>query len=279
MNRWYNRFLKPTFTSVLCSVLFMNIQLCSEEPEFFTVQKRNVTHKFAKMGNEGPDSFVQLSFSEWENDTFDAFDQVRDPSGIAIDLGAWIGTTAIWLSHHFSYVVAVEADKISVVYLRKNIDASGCNNVAICDKAISQNGEDVIFGPRLERMDKLNDSTSCIKKITNAFDSKNNYVISSLTLKQIIEGYIPKNISTNSRVSFIKCDIEGGEEPILEDILQYAFMNNCSVWMSFHYQWWTEKNIEKFEALFNKFDTSCPSKNICDYIRANPTTTILFKPR
>lgn len=279
MNRRYNRFLRSTFTSILCSALLLNIQLRSEESEFFTVQKRNVTHKFAKMGNEGPDSFVQLSFSEWENDTFDAFDQVKDPNGIAIDLGAWIGTTCIWLSHHFSYVVAVEADKLSVVYLQKNIEASGCNNVAICDKAISQSGGDVIFGPRLERIDKLNDSTSCIKKIANAFDSKNNYVISSLTLSQIIDDYIPKNMSANSKVRFIKCDIEGGEEPILEDILQYALMNNCNVWMSFHYHWWTEKNIDKFEGLFSQFDTSCPSKNICDYIKENPSTTILFKTR
>ncbi len=48
------------------------------------------------------DDFLVYDFKDWENDTFEVFEKVKNQEGIAIDIGAWIGTTAIWLSKNFS---------------------------------------------------------------------------------------------------------------------------------------------------------------------------------
>jgi len=128
--------------------------------EFVTVKKREVVHKFVKMGGEWVDDFTAYLFKDWEEDTFDTFEMVADKNAIAIDLGAWIGTTSIWLSKNFHYVLAVEPDRESVVFLGKNLQASGCDNVIICDKAIAETDGEVFFGPRPAISNSLNFSTS-----------------------------------------------------------------------------------------------------------------------
>lgn len=139
------------------------------EDEFYTVSKGSVIHKMAKTETPWINEFITSKFpDDWEDDTFAAFEKVKDPNGIAIDLGAWIGTTAIWLSNNFFYVVAIDADSESIKYLEKNLKASGCENVEICNKAISADGKPVIFGPRKSHGDALNGSTSFIKNFSDS---------------------------------------------------------------------------------------------------------------
>lgn len=80
------------------------------------ITKNNVLHKFVPV-DKSTDNFVKNIFPNWETDTFFIFDLFKDKNSVAIDLGAWIGTTSIWLSHNFHHVVAVEADKISLTCL------------------------------------------------------------------------------------------------------------------------------------------------------------------
>lgn len=262
---------------LLCMSIIMFTQTIKSD-EFFTVARGNVIHKFAKVHVDWIDNFLQYNFNSWENDTFEVFEKVKDFHGIAIDIGAWIGTTTIWLSKNFAYVVAVEADADSVKYLEKNTDASHCDNVIICNKAVSDREKLVTFGPRpsMGHSDALNGSTSFIK---NNSDSQSDYTVKALSFQNIIEEYVIKNEKArNYPISFIKCDIEGGEEVILKDILEYALAHNCKVWMSFHIPWWSEgKALTDFAGLFKKFKTNI-SVDVCEYINENPFGSILFEP-
>jgi FkbM family methyltransferase len=241
--------------------------------DFLIVNKNDVIHKFVPFDTP-TDQFVLNVFSEWEKETFEVFEQCKNDQGIAIDIGAWIGTTAIWLSKNFYHVLAIEADKVSVSCLEKNLKASECTNVTLCPNAISDQSQKIIFGPRGSA---LNESISCIKKESN---SEKDYIIKSFTFKQILYDNIFNDENLNSRkISFIKCDIEGGEERIIEDILHFAYYNNCPAYISFHLDWWNNKNIARFENLFEFFSTNCPEQNISQYIRKNPFASILFKPR
>ncbi len=181
------------------------------------IHKKNVAYTFVPF-DEATDNFAKNVFQDWEKETFDIFDQVKDPNGIAIDLGAWIGTTAIWLSKNFNHVIAVDADQISLKCLKNNLEASNCFNVTICSQPIAKNSDYFIFGPRGK---VLNESISCLKNESN---NTNDYQIKGLTFKQLIDDFIYMNAEiTNKKISFIKCDIEGGEENILEDILYFVY--------------------------------------------------------
>src|SRR5579885_395564 len=240
--------------------------------DYIVVNKHNVTYTFVS-SDENTDGFIKFGFPTWEEETFEVFEQVKDSSGIAIDLGAWIGTTAIWLSKHFSHVIAVDADRLSIFWLEKNLKASHCYNVSICDKAVTAKNQYVIFGPR---GDVLNQSISYIKEM---FEKDTDYVVQAITFDRLINEYVYGNEALSSKkVSFIKCDIEGGEEGIIEDMLRFALAHNAKVYLSFHLDWWKTKSIDNLSMLFSLFKSNCPSENICEYIRQNPFTSILFEP-
>jgi len=70
-----------------------------------------------------------------------------------------------------------------------------------------------------------------------------------------------------SEISLIKVDIAGGEEHILNDLLGICYKYNIAIYVSFHYTWWDDKNLDRFPLL------SVDDKN---KIISNPFTSILF---
>lgn len=238
------------------------------EENLIIVKKGDVLHKFIPF-DMWTDRFVRYRFNDWEPETFEVFEKVKDPVGVAVDLGAWIGTTAIWLSKHFKRVIAVEADKKSLVCLEQNLKASDCLNVCICYRPIAKEKRVVIFGPRDSR---LNESTSSIQdKIRN----ENDYFVESLSFNDLVNEYR----RSKEGISFIKCDIEGGEEEIFEDILVFALKERCKVYISFHLEWWKNKDLTRFTPLFAQFHTNLCDENIINYIEKNPFESLLFIPR
>jgi FkbM family methyltransferase len=236
------------------------------------VNKQNVTHRFVRF-DEQTDRFVSQVFLGWENETFEVFDRFKNNQGIAIDIGAWIGTTSIWLANNFHHVVAIEADQASLFCLERNLQASGCSNVSICKKPISDTTEQVVFGPR----GTPNDSTSYIKKQS---DNIADYLVKTSTFKQMLYDYVYSNTDLSShKITFIKCNIAGGEENILEDVLHFAYNNECPVYMSFHTGAWSNKKINDFEYLFKYFDTNCPVENVREYITNHPSASLIFIPK
>lgn len=263
----------------IAKLLFCLYALCSPlmAEEFVTVEKRGVTHKFAKMDGGWVDQFTANLFKCWEEDTFDTFEMVADKNGVALDIGAWIGTTAIWLSHNFYHVIAVEADSESMKYLKMNLAESGANNVTICDKALTNKEGTVFFGPRSAISDNLNFSTSYVK---DSCTSKNDYAVDSLSFQQLLDGCYNNNPALNHhKITFIKCDIEGGEERILEDVLNYAYKNDCRVWMSFHTCWWKEKKLADYTEILGHFNAICPKGDVIGYIEKNPLGSVLLIPK
>ncbi len=261
-----NRLLLTTI-----SWLFISSALLAEE--CVEVYKKNVLHRFVS-SDSGLNHFFREEFAKWENETFEVFDRVKNPNAIAIDLGAWIGTTAIWLSHHFHHVIVVEPDRVSLRDLKKNLTASECSNVSICSRPVASTGRTVVFGPR---GNQLNESISYIKQQGGHAED---YPIQAITIKQLVHDYIFQNDSISSRdVAFIKCDIEGGEEDILEDLLYFAYYNKTKVYLSFHLEWWKSKKITDFKHLFEFFKTDCPSPDLCDYLSHHPFASVLLEPQ
>jgi FkbM family methyltransferase len=255
-----------------CTILFFTSTLAWGADNFIKVNKHNVLYTFVPF-DKPTDHFVKNVFENWEKETFEVFDQVKDSSGVAIDLGSWIGTTAIWLAKNFSHVIAVDADPISLKCLHMNLNASDCANVTICSRPISDKSKDVVFGPRGA---VLNESISYIK---NQSDQPDDYVVRSITFKQLIHDYVFKNpMLDGKKIALIKCDIEGGEENIIEDVLYFAYYNNAKVYLSFHLDWWKTKKLADYAYLFKYFKTNCPTSNIVEYLAGNPFASILFEP-
>ena len=223
------------------------------------IKKRNETF-LIKLGDKRNDHFWNDIYSNWESETFDIFDKYLDPNKQFLDIGAWIGTTCLYASRKSSYVVCVEADPISVEKLKTNILLNYFGvQVDVENSAIYNETTKILFGPNSSsNTSNFNDSMSQIKLIQT---KKNDILTNTITFNDIIHKYNLNNLS------LIKVDIEGGEEFILGEILEYIKISKIPAYISFHYSWWNDKNLDRFSNL------SYTNKN---EIKNNPFCSILF---
>lgn len=209
----------------------------------YSFNSYGVDYKFLESENKMIPSFgwymSVFPNQNWEPDTFDIFNKVKDKTKIALDIGGWIGSTTIWLSKHFEKVIVVEADNNAVNALTSNLKRNDCNNVDIIHKVIYNNTKkEIFFGYNPNVNSQLGDSMSQSKLESI---SSQDYFMETITLSDIVEQY------SENKIGFVKVDIEGGEEDIFEDLFEISEKNGWKVWLSFHYGWWKDKNINRFD--------------------------------
>jgi FkbM family methyltransferase len=144
-----------------------------------------------------------------------------------------------------------------------NLKINCKNNYTLINKAIFNiDNIKLKFGKNIHlENSKMNDSTSQIYSddtITNEY-----YLAETITLENIIEKY-QINVS---EISLVKVDIEGGEENILNELFDIHVKYSIPLYVSFHYSWWKDKNLNRFSFL---------SSNVKNQIISNPFTSIIF---
>jgi FkbM family methyltransferase len=208
-------------------------------------------------------SFWKNIYSQWENETFKIFDKYLSKDKVFIDIGGWIGTTAMYGSRKSKHVYSIEADNNSFNDMMINFTTNCTNNYTLINKAIFNiNDIKIKFGKNIHLQNsKMNDSTSQIYSddiITNSC-----YLVDTITIENIIETY-QINVS---EISLIKVDIEGGEENILNELFDVHVKYSIPLYVSFHYSWWKDKNLNRFSFL---------SSNVKNKIISYPFISIIF---
>ena len=210
--------------------------------------------------------FWQNIYSQWENETFEIFDKYLSKDKIFIDIGGWIGTTAMYGSRKSKQVYSIEADNCSFNDMLINLKTNCENNFTLINKAIfNVDNIEIMFGKNIYlENSKMNDFTSHIynDKITDII-TDDYYMTETITLKSLIEQY---QINA-SEISLIKVDIEGGEENILNELYDIRIKSNVPLYISFHYSWWKDKNLNRFSFL---------SYDVKNKIISEPFCSILF---
>jgi len=232
------------------------------DSNFLELHKNDVSFFVEKNTNDPNLSFWSNIFSTWENETFATFDKFLDKDKIFIDIGGWIGTTCIYSSKKSKHVYVIEADTYSFRDLYKNCNLNSRNITCINRAIYNTNDTDVYFGKNKFLVNsKENDSTSHIYENNNGKDC---YAVKTITLQSIIDTY---NISHNE-ISLIKVDIEGGEEIILDDLFKFYSETSVPMYISFHYSWWNNKDLDRFQFLTSEHKQK---------IIGNPFISLLFK--
>jgi len=250
----YTQSVKSTHISSISKIIVPYM-----EQKYAKIGKNDQVFLIEKDGNPNLPFWVDI-YTDWEYDTFAIFDHLLNKEKILIDIGGWIGTTAMYGSRKSKFVYCVEADKESFHDLSKNMEANCEKNYMLFNNAIyNVDGVDIAFGKNLFLgQSKLNDSTSQIHEDTDTDDC---YRIKTITLQRMISNIDP------SSISLIKVDIEGGEENILDDLFEVRQKYRTPLYISFHYDWWKDKNLDRFSYLTEKHRQA---------ILSNPFTSILF---
>ncbi len=231
--------------------------------KYLKINKNNEVFLIENNENNENLSFWENNYTYWENETFEIFDKYLSKDKIFIDIGGWIGTTAMYGSRKSKQVYSIEADNKSFNDMLNNLKINCTNNYTLINKAIFNiDNIKIKFGKNIHVINsKMNDSMSQIYSddvITNEY-----YLIETITLDNIIKKY-QINVS---EISLIKVDIEGGEENILNELYDTSVKYSIPLYISFHYTWWKDKNLDRFSFL------SSSNKN---KIISEPFTSILF---
>ena len=206
-----------------------------------------VDFQFSKEDNRKISNFDwfvgYLRDGEWEKFTFEIFDKCANPNKIALDIGAWIGATSIWLSKNFSEVYSFEPDPVAFESLRKNVSANKCKNVITIDKALYHSKTKLGFGtnPEFEH-EGLGASTSQIQ------ESRSELIVDTTTFLEL------SNLIPFDQVGFVKVDIEGAEEFIIDDLFKFASINKWDVLIEIHPQFMSEDGFKNFQSTILKYN-------------------------
>lgn len=233
--------------------------------------KYGVNYKFVDTSVPTIHNWLRDNFDRWEPFTFEVFQRVAKKDKIAVDIGAWIGLTPIWLCKHFDSVLCVEGDMKSKISLEANLKASDCSNYTIFPYPIYKERGRFYFGPNNFLQGAcLNDSTSQLKE---KWTHPDDYVIDTITLKDII--------TEPEKVGFIKVDIEGGEEDILEELYSFCEKYKIPMLLSFHTYWWKNINLSRFAHLFKKgihySDNFHVENDVLSYLDRNRMGTLFIE--
>jgi FkbM family methyltransferase len=264
-NIYDNYIMNTQFDKRISTIAKFIIRYTDEN--YTKIYKNNELFFIKNKQNDKNFEFWKNIYTNWENDTFAVFDKYLNKDKIFIDIGGWIGTTCMYGSRKSKHVYSIEADIHSFNDMSENCKINCDNNYTLINNAIFNiHNIDITFGKnKFLNNSSLNDSTSQIYSANNITHdaSVDYYTIKTITLNNIIQKY---NINP-FEISLIKVDIEGGEENILDDLYVFHKLYNTPLYISFHYSWWNDKNLDRFTFLTDTHKNE---------IIANPFTSILF---
>jgi FkbM family methyltransferase len=168
--------------------------------------------------------------TEWEPGTLSIIRKLVGPGRIFLDVGAWIGPTAIWAALHGADVHAFEPDPIALATLQANIDANESLKpkvTVIPAAAGTHDGQVELFTDVAG-----NSETSCFRAVQRG--DKLRTFPTRITVPQVdLLGYLQTLMAPPGSI-ILKMDIEGGEFALLPHVHDFCRQQGVVVLASLH---------------------------------------------
>lgn len=172
-----------------------------------------------------PEFWDLVNSGSWEPDTFSVFDRFITSDTVFLDVGAWIGSTALYGAQLAAETHAFEPDPIAFDELRNNTganrDADWFRNLHIHRKAIAAESGSVELGSKNAGGDSMSSVLFANEEQT--------WEVDSVALPTLIEDH-----NLMHRPLFIKIDIEGGEYTLIPALKTFFEKNNATVFLALH---------------------------------------------
>lgn len=162
---------------------------------------------------------------EWEPETFEIFDKFIEAETLFVDIGAWIGATALYGVQRADRCIAFEPDPVAFAALQENVhanvDKDWVKRLEINDCAINKDGASFVLGGSAAGAD----STS-----SALFPNRESqWTVKAKSLRDVLDA----NRRPRKPV-FIKIDIEGGEYDLLPTVQDVLADHLVTAFISFH---------------------------------------------
>lgn len=169
----------------------------------------------------------RVARGDWERETFAVFDRFIGPDTLFLDVGAWVGATALYGAQRAARCVAFEPDPVAFAALSRNLAANAgaawLDRLQIQDCAINKDGASFTLGGSAEGADSMSSGLFP--------DSASQWTVQAMRLPDVLEAHRAPGQRT-----FIKIDIEGGEYDLLPAIREVMADPSVTAFISFHPQ-------------------------------------------
>lgn len=224
----------------------------------------NVIQKFATRFKVMPGTHCYdwwfREYLGWEPATFVVLDTFlgRNPNGIYVDIGAWIGPTVLYAAAHCNTVYALEPDPVALKALTSNIDANGTlykEKIIVVDKALDVTDGFTKFGGNGDLGNSM--STMIVREecysTGNARKSQRRTItteVGTISLQTLCSQY-----PLVSSATLFKMDIEGGEKYLLPHLQHFFKDNRIPLLISLHWCWLkAEDVVSVIQIIFSTFE-------------------------
>lgn len=190
------------------------------------MQEITVNGKSFRVEARGHEDFwSQVNSGAWEPSTYKTFDEHIDDKTLMLDIGAWIGPTALYAAQLAQKCVAFEPDPIAFERLQANAalnsPASWSGNLVVLNKAVGTKAGTIPFGSRKGG----GDSTSSVLFA----DGPTSWLVEAVTLQSVLDEH-----AEPGQKIFLKIDIEGGEYDLIPAIKAFLAHPNVTATISLH---------------------------------------------
>lgn len=193
------------------------------EPPLRTVTVGDIAFKVTAA--DKPDFWDKVDSGNWEPETFCVFDRFIDRDTVFLDVGAWIGSTALYAAPQAKETHAFEPDPVAFAQLQKNLGANQSSawaqRIELHREAIAPANGLMEMGSRSAKGDSM--SSALLAESEDAWKVKTTALDSFLKSKDI-----------SGEKLFLKIDIEGGEYALLPALRNLLKRENCAVFISLH---------------------------------------------
>ena len=173
-----------------------------------------------------PDFWNLVNKGNWEPETYAVFDRFIKSDTVFIDVGAWIGSTALYGAQLAAETHAFEPDPIAFAELKANKEANRkkpwFKNVNIYQKALAINTGTAHLGSK-------NSGGDSMSSVLFA-DEDQSWKVETIDLNNFLE---IKNL-TELQPIFLKMDIEGGEYELVPTLRNALEKTNSALFLSLH---------------------------------------------
>ena len=190
------------------------------------MQEITVNGKSFRVETKGYEDFwAQVNSGEWEPSTYKNFDENIDDTTLMLDIGAWIGPTALYAAQLAQKCLAFEPDPIAFDRLRANAALNSAESwsskLVVLNKAVGTKAGTIPFGSRKGG----GDSTSSVLFA----DGPTSWLVEAITLQSVLDDHAEPD-----QKIFLKIDIEGGEYDLIPGIKAVLADPNVTAAISLH---------------------------------------------
>jgi FkbM family methyltransferase len=174
------------------------------------------------VADDQPTFWDRVDAGRWESGTLAVMRARLDRTTLFVDLGAWVGPTALYAAALGARVIAVEADPAALDQLKRNLAANPAlaGRIGVVPRAVHASAGSVTLGARR----KPGDSMSSIALA----DAPVHWSAPTVTPAEL------RAMIRDGERLFVKIDIEGGEYALLPKLGPLLDAPGCAVLVSFH---------------------------------------------